>query len=175
LHHGGSHYNNNHYQHLPSVSSSTQYHPISSSPVHPSFFHPSHHQVSHQHVPHHILFDLPMKSHVQDFRLQPSGSMTVTSRSENANRDDTTSTLLPLPLHVALSPSASSTVAPSMVSQALTPLPPMVAAVPQAAQHRTTTIPEFIHSPLGSGMLVSFPFSYANQLFQSPFKYLLIP
>jgi hypothetical protein len=40
-----------------------------------------------------------------------------------------------------------------MVSQALTPLPPMVAAVPPAAQHRTTTIPEFIHSPLGSESL----------------------
>eukprot|EP00026_Physarum_polycephalum_P005384 Phypoly_transcript_05418.p1 GENE.Phypoly_transcript_05418~~Phypoly_transcript_05418.p1 ORF type:complete len:229 (+),score=45.09 Phypoly_transcript_05418:110-796(+) len=153
LHHGGSHYP--HYQHhpLPSVSSAS-YHPISSSAHPPSFFHPSHHQLSHQHVPHHFLFDLPIKPHIQDFsRIQPA--MNGASRDSNNNTKEEPSTPSPppsagmLPLHI--SPNSSPTVSPSMVSQALTPLPPMVAAVPPAAQHRTTTIPEFIHSPLGSG------------------------
>lgn len=108
----------------------------------PSFFHPTH-QLSHQ--PHHYLFDLSVKPHLQDLRLQ-TPSLAVATR--DPTKEESSSNNLPL---VGVSSSGSSTIAPSMVSQALTPLPPMVAAVPPAAQHRTTTIPEFIHSPLGSG------------------------
>lgn len=144
-----SHYSS-HYQHppLPSVTS-TPYYPISS--AHPSFFHPLH-QLSHQHAPHHFLFDLPIKPHIQDFnRIQP----VLASRDGQVPTKEEPSSSAPsiLPLHSSLSPNSSPTIAPSMVSQALTPLPPMVAAVPPAAQHRTTTIPEFIHSPLGSESL----------------------